>query len=98
MVANLARIIYIPKLLQDHPLLMNILKGEFNGNNVTIYVQTVNNRVWRIAVLEQQKIQLAYGEKLTNEEDISYEITVHKKDMRQHSTLRMNQITVLFGI
>ena len=29
------------------------LTGEFNGNNVIISVQTVNNRVWRIAIIDE---------------------------------------------
>lgn len=79
----------------------DVLTGEFNGNNVTISVQTVNNRVWRIVVVDKsfddesnikvrfnnlldqflsnKKYKLAKGEKLTDKDDISYEITVHKK-------------------
>lgn len=30
----------------------DVLTGEFNGTNVFIMVQTVNNRVWRIAILD----------------------------------------------
>ncbi len=29
------------------------LAGEFNGRDVQIYIQTINNRVWRIAVLDK---------------------------------------------
>ena len=29
------------------------LFGEFNGTNVIIFVQTVNNRVWRIAIVDK---------------------------------------------
>ena len=29
---------------------LDVLFGEFNGTNVIIYVQTVNNRVWRIGI------------------------------------------------
>ena len=79
----------------------DVLTGEFNGTNVIISVQTVNNRVWRIAVVDKnftdesnikvrfnnlldqfqnnKKYKLAKGEKLTDKDDISYEITVHKK-------------------
>lgn len=79
----------------------DVLTGEFNGTNVTISVQTVNNRVWRIVVVDKsfdgeanikvlfnnlldqflsnKKYILAQGEKLTDKDDISYEITVHKK-------------------
>lgn len=77
------------------------LKGEFNGIDVYISVQTVNNRVWRIAVMDANstheanikvrfnnlfgqfmgngKYTLEHGELLTDDDDISYEITVHKK-------------------
>ena len=77
------------------------LTGEFNGTNVLLSVQTVNNRVWRIAVVDKsftdetnikvrfnnlfdqflsnKKYVLAVGEKLTDKDDISYEITVHNK-------------------
>lgn len=42
------------------------LSGEFNGKNVEISVQTVNNRVWRIAVLDstfsnEADIKIAYN-------------------------------------
>ena len=30
----------------------DVLFGEFNGKDVTISVQTVNNRVWRIAIID----------------------------------------------
>lgn len=39
------------------------LSGEFNGIDVIIYVQTVNNRVWRIAVADAN---------VNNEVDIKY--------------------------
>ena len=77
------------------------LVGEFNGNNVVIQVQTVNNRVWRIIVTDMsftdeanikilfnnlfdqfsnnQKYTLIDGRKLSDKDDISYEITVHNK-------------------
>ena len=32
----------------------DILFGEFNGTNVFITVQTVNNRVWRIAIIDSK--------------------------------------------
>lgn len=79
----------------------DMLSGEFNGNDVYISVQTVNNRVWRLAVIDQSftdeanikirfnnllgqfennnKYIILAGEKLGAKEDISYEITVHKK-------------------
>ena len=31
----------------------DLLFGEFNGTDVTIYVQTVNNRVWRIVIVDE---------------------------------------------
>lgn len=32
----------------------DILTGEFNGTDVSISVQTVNNRVWRLAIIDAQ--------------------------------------------
>ena len=78
------------------------LFGEFNGDNVIIYVQTVNNRVWRIGIVDanvnndEANIKIRYnklfkqlsnngkyevhaGSTLGEEEDISYEMSVHKK-------------------
>jgi hypothetical protein len=79
----------------------DVLTGEFNGHDVTISVQTVNNRVWRIAIIDRNttdetNIKIRYnnlfeqfsnngkyisvGEgKLTDKDDISYEMTVNKK-------------------
>lgn len=80
----------------------DVLFGEFNGNDVTIYVQTVNNRVWRIGICDANvnndaaNIKIRYnnlfkqlsnndkykvndGNTLGEEEDISYEMTVHEK-------------------
>jgi hypothetical protein len=80
----------------------DVLTGEFNGSNVNISVQTINNRVWRIAVIDRafnddetnirirfnrlfrqfsdsRKYILQNGEELGENENISYEITVHKK-------------------
>lgn len=80
----------------------DILKGEFNGMNVYINVNTVNNRVWRIAVVTQSstddetnikirfnrlfdqfsrngKYVLLSGEKLTDEDNISYEMFINNK-------------------
>lgn len=31
----------------------DVLSGEFNGQDVYVFVQTVNNRVWRIAIFDQ---------------------------------------------
>ena len=80
----------------------DVLFGEFNGTNAIISVQTVNNRVWRIAIVDADmnsdeanikirynllfeqlsnngKYEVAYGSTLGEKEDISYEMTVHKK-------------------
>lgn len=79
----------------------DVLVGEFNGTDVNISVQTVNNRVWRIAIIDangndetntkirfnrlfdqfsnNKKYVLLNGETLTDEDDISYEMTVHEK-------------------
>lgn len=79
----------------------DVLVGEFNGQDVQISVQTVNNRVWRIAVIDasgtdETNIKIRFNrlfdqfsnnskyipvsyEKLNESENISYEITVHKK-------------------
>lgn len=40
------------KGFEPHPIEKNWLIGEFNGQNVTIEVQTQNNKVWRIIVAE----------------------------------------------
>lgn len=78
------------------------LFGEFNGTNVNIFVQTVNNKVWRIAIVDENmnndeanikirynnlfkqlsnndKYKVLSGSTLGEEEDISYEMIVHKK-------------------
>ena len=80
----------------------DVLFGEFNGTNAIISVQTVNNRVWRIAIADanansdEVNIKIRYnllfkqlsnndkyevydGSTLGEEEDISYEMSVHKK-------------------
>ena len=78
------------------------LFGEFNGTDVIIFVQTVNNRVWRIGICDANvnndatnikhrynrlfeqlsnsgKYEVHVGNTLGEEDDISYEMTVHKK-------------------
>lgn len=78
------------------------LFGEFNGTNVIIFVQTVNNRVWRISIVDanvnddEANIKIRYnnlfkqlsnnskykvldGSTLGEKDEISYEMTVHKK-------------------
>ena len=80
----------------------DLLFGEFNGTKVIVYVQTVNNRVWRIGILDanenidEANIKIRYnnlfkqlsnndkykidsGSILEEEENISYEMTIHKK-------------------
>ena len=77
------------------------LEGEFNGQQVKVYVVTNNNRVYRIMVYDKHgcdegQIKIRYNtlcrqfannqkyvpisaEELSDREDISYEMTVHKK-------------------
>lgn len=78
------------------------LKGEFNGQQVDVYVVTNNNRVYRIMVCDKHgcdegQIKIRYNtlcrqfannqkyvpldaEELSESEDISYEMTVNKKE------------------
>lgn len=81
---------------------LDVLFGEFNGTNVFIVVQTVNNKVWRINIVDanitdnEANIKIRYnelfkqlsnngkyevydGSTLGEEEDISYEMSVHEK-------------------
>ena len=78
------------------------LFGEFNGTDVIIFIHTVNNRVWRICIVDANvnddeanikhrynrlfeqlsnngKYKVLDGRTLGEEDDISYEMTVHKK-------------------
>ena len=78
------------------------LFGEFNGTKVIIFVHTINNKVWRICIVDanvnndEANIKIRYnnlfkqlsnngkyevlgGSTLGEEEDISYEMSVHKK-------------------
>lgn len=78
------------------------LVGEFNGTDVIIFVHTVNNRVWRICIADENmnsdeanikirynrlfeqllnngKYEGAGGSTLGEGENISYEMSVHKK-------------------
>lgn len=79
----------------------DVLLGEFNGSDVMLSVQTVNNRVWRIGIVDANstdetnikirfnnlfeqfsnngKYKLMDGKKLSDSEDISYEMLVHNK-------------------
>lgn len=78
------------------------LKGEFNGQQVDVYVVTNNNRVYRIMVCDKHgcdegQIKIRYNtlcrqfannqkyvpldaEELSERENISYEMTVNKKE------------------
>jgi len=78
------------------------LKGEFNGQQVDVYVVTNNNKVYRIMVCDKNdwdegQIKIRYNtlcrqfannqkyvpldaEELSESEDISYEMTVNKKE------------------
>ena len=77
------------------------LKGEFNGQQVYVFIATNNNKVYRIMVCDKNtydegQIKIRYNtlcrqfannqkyvpisaEELSDREDISYEMTVHKK-------------------
>ena len=71
----------------------DILKGEFNGEQVEISVQTQGNKVWRLAVSDvkgrdEGQIKIRYNklinqfkknEELSEDEDISYKMLVEKK-------------------
>lgn len=77
------------------------LKGEFNGQQVDVFIATNNNKVYRIMVCDKNtydegQIKIRYNtlcrqfannqkyvpisaEELSDRENISYEMTVHKK-------------------
>lgn len=77
------------------------LKGEFNGQQVDVFIATNNNKVYRIMVCDKNtydegQIKIRYNtlcrqfannqkyvpisaEELSERENISYEMTVHKK-------------------
>lgn len=79
----------------------DVLSGEFNGYEVNISVQTVNNKVWRIGIMDavdtdEANIKIKYNNlfgqfsnngkyksvgagRLADDENISYEMTVHNK-------------------
>ena len=44
------------KGFEEIPYSDGTLKGEFNGFDVTIYIQTNNNKVWRIIVADQNSM------------------------------------------
>ena len=93
----------------------DVLLGEFNGTNVIIYVQTVNNRVWRIGICDanvnndaanikirynnlfkqlsnNDKYKVLDGSTLGEEENISYEMAVHKKRYEADFTFKDKSI------
>lgn len=80
---------------------VDCLEGEFNGKNVLISIQTVNNRVWRICIIDASstdeanikirfnqlydqflnngKYHCLQGNRLDENDNISYQMTVNKK-------------------
>ena len=93
----------------------DVLLGEFNGTDVIIYIQTVNNRVWRIVIGDanvnddeanikarynklfkqlsnNDKYKVDDGSTLGEEEDISYEMTVHNKRYEADFTFKDKSI------
>ena len=83
------------------------LKGEFNGQQVDVFIATNNNKVYRIMVCDKNtydegQIKIRYNtlcrqfannqkyvpisaEELSDRENISYEMTVHKKKYQASS-------------
>lgn len=77
------------------------LFGEFNGTDVQIFIQTINNKVWRICAIDElctdetdikirfntlfeqfsnnSKYARLDGNRLTEKDNISYEMNVHNK-------------------
>ena len=87
------------------------LFGEFNGTNVAISVQTVNNRVWRIAVVDANmnsdvaNIRIRFNrlfEQLSN--NGKYEVAngsilaFTKRGMKHRSPSKTTPFTEWFGI
>lgn len=82
------------------------LEGEFNGARVMILVQTINNIVWRIVVMDalptyeanikvrfnnlfdqfcnNGKYTCTYGQKLSDRDNISYEMLFNDKRYEAH--------------
>lgn len=81
------------------------LEGEFNGEKVEIEVQTQNNKVWRLFILDktsrsEEQIKIRFNklvgqfennskyiplketQTINEDEDISYEISVHDKQYK----------------
>ena len=94
------------------------LTGEFNGQDVKIIIQTINNRVWRIAVADdsdtdETNIKIRFnklydqfsnngkyicvdGNKLSEDDDISYEMSVNNK--RFSATFMLKDTFVIGGV
>ena len=91
------------------------LFGEFNGTDVIIFIHTVNNRVWRICIVDanvnddevnikarynklfkqlsnNDKYKVLDGSTLGEEENISYEMAVHKKRYEADFTFKDKSI------
>lgn len=89
---------FVPKKVGTN----EFLEGEFNGCNVTVYIRTNNNKVYRIMVadnntVDEAQIKIRFNNlvsqfennkryisldkyTLSDEDDISYEMTVNKKN------------------
>lgn len=91
------------KGFKPHPLRTEVLVGQFNGENVNVYIVTNNDKVWRIMVCDadargETSIKIRFNQlcrqfqsnkkyipafsmnyELPDDEDVSYEITVHDK-------------------
>ena len=84
----------------------DILEGEFNGEDVIIFIKTNNNKVCTVGIADSKyvdearvkirfntlyyqfqnngKYELISGNELSDDEDISYEMTVHKKEYKAY--------------
>lgn len=84
----------------------DMLEGEFNGEDVIIFIKTNNNKVCAVGISDSKsvdeaqvkvrfntlyyqfqnngKYELISGNELSDEEDISYEMTVHKKEYKAY--------------
>ncbi len=85
------------------------LFGEFNGTNVAISVQTVNNRVWRIAIVDadlvsdETNIRIRYNrlfEQLSNngKYEVAYGSTLdEKEDISFETTVHDKRYDAIFA-
>lgn len=84
------------------------LKGQFNGKDVTIYVQTNNNKVWRIAVkygccFDKGDIKIQYNRLIKQFSNNSrYKVgnaegLTHKDDIYQEVSINKKQYEASFG-